>query len=106
MKKTLFVVGLSLLAASFVGAACTGPFCYDDTGASVNGYSFTGAGVGIPDASSTTIAGIVPSKKGQLILCTSCTGNSSTAGGVVMCYSTATLAGSFVILGSSVPVCK
>ncbi len=105
MKKLLIAVGLGLLSGTLY-AACMGPFCYDDTGASVSGYAMGGNGNVLPSASSTTIAGIVPVAKFQFIGCTTCLGNSSTAGGNVLCYSTATAAGSFVIANSTAPVCK
>lgn len=35
MKKVLYVLGLGLISGSLY-AACFGPFCYTDTGASIN----------------------------------------------------------------------
>ena len=104
MKKLLIAAVVGLLSGS-VYAACMGPFCYDDTGASVNGLSMNGNGWVMPTASSSTIASIVP-VVGQYILCTSCTGNSANPSGRAVCYSTGTAAGSFVIAVSTIPVCK
>lgn len=101
MKKIMYVLGLSLMASSLY-AACYGPFCFDDTGASINGYSLTGAGFGVPDASSSTIAALIPLKKGQLVWCNSCIGANASKG--VYCTSTATVVGSFILMSSATAV--
>ncbi len=104
MKKLMFAIGLGLLSGSLY-AACMGPYCYDDTGASIGGLSFDGNGNTVPNASSTTIAGITPKAVGQMIMCTSCTGNNA-SGGKVLCVSTAAVVGSFTIVSSTSPICK
>ncbi len=104
MKKLMFAIGLVLIASGAY-AACMGPFCYDDTGASIGGYSFDGNGLVIPSLSSTTIVGLTPKAVGQLVYCNSCTTNGGTAGKVI-CYSTGTAVGAFVVNASTVPACK
>lgn len=100
MKKLLVAVGLGLISGSLY-AACMGPFCYDDTGASIGGLSFDGNGNTVPSLSSATIAGLTPKGKGQLVFCTSCVSGNSQVG--ALCVSTSTTAGGndFLLLSTA-----
>jgi hypothetical protein len=98
MKKIMLTVGLSLLTGS-LWAACMGPFCYDDSGASIGGLSFDGAGSGLPNASSATIVANTPKAKGVQVFCTTCVAANTLKG--VVCISTGTTASSWEVYGST-----
>lgn len=102
--KRLVMAAMAAMLSGTLYASCMGPFCWDDTGASIGGLSYDGNGSTLPSLSSTTIAGLTPKAVGQTVYCNSCTGNN--VPGKVICYSTATVVGSFVMNVSSTPVCK
>lgn len=99
MKKLLVILGLGLISGSLY-AACTGPFCYDDTGASVNGNLMDGNGYVMPSATKAVILAAAPKAKGQLVMCTDC------AFAQTICISTSALASpatnQYVVLVSTV----
>ena len=103
MKK-LVIAAASLLLAGGLWAACMGPFCWDDTGASVAGLRADGNGLAMPVMSSTTINGIKPVGTGQEILCNTCSNAGSSQFGV--CIDTATNAGAWVLLSSTTQKCQ
>ncbi len=104
MKMILKAIGLSLLTSG-LWAACMGPFCYDDTGASIGGLPVNGNGIGLPVVSSTTLNAITP-YKGQMAYCSTCVSFNAALG--TLCMSTGTVAGSFIAISSAtaVSVCK
>ncbi len=104
MKKIMYIVGLGLLSGS-LWAACMGPFCYDDTGASIAGLPVNGNGVGVPSVSSTTLNAITP-YIGQMAFCNNCVNFNGSKGG--LCVSTGTAVGSMIAVSSAtaLTVCK
>lgn len=105
MKKILYLVGLVALASGIGMAACMGPFCYDDTGAYVNGQPMNGNGIGIPVLSSTSISNLGGVYVGQTVICNTC---ANTSGSYALCIATATTGVKFIITGSTnaVTQCK
>lgn len=85
MKKLFLAVGLGLISGS-LWASCTGPFCYDDTGASVNGNLMDGNGYVIPTQTKATILAASPKVKGQVVMCSDC------AFAQTLCISTSAIA--------------
>lgn len=104
MKRLMYVIGIGLMTGS-LWAACTGPFCYDDTGASIAGFPYNGNGMGVPVVSSTTLNTITP-YVGQFAICNTCTGFAKTV--YVPCVSTGTAVGSFIAISTAaaLSVCK
>lgn len=104
MKKLMYVIGLGLISGS-VWATCLGPFCYDQTGAAISGIGYiNGNGFTMPNASSTTISGIVPLQVGQIITCTTCANG---AGGTFgLCVSSATNSSAWVLVSSPTQKCQ
>jgi len=106
MKKLMFAIGLGLISSSLY-AACMGPFCYDDTGASIGGLQYNGNGQGLPVVSSTTVNTYAPPTVGIEVWCnTTCT--NANGGKGQLCISTGTAAGAFIVLSSATAVtnCK
>jgi|ERR1051326_6140261 hypothetical protein len=103
MKKLMYTIGLGLLSGS-LWAACMGPYCYDDRGATIGGLVADGNGVANPIKSSTTIAGITPTVAGQLILCNTCVNAGRDKMGV--CVSTAANNTSWVLVSSTTVACQ
>lgn len=101
MKKIMFAIGLGLIS-SLANAACVGPFCFDDTGSSVNGLPFNGNGNAIPQVSSATVATLAANSKGQFLWCTTCLKANNGTG--VPCYSTSTVVGGYVLLSTQTTV--
>lgn len=101
MKKLLVAVGVLGLLSSSLYAACTGPFCYDDSGTSIGGYSYTGNGIDIPVVSSATLNGISGHPKGRTVICNNCT--VAVTPGYAICTATSTVTGfrSWVVLNST-----
>lgn len=71
MKKLMLAIGLGLISGS-VWAACIGPFCYDDRGASINGLTFDGNGNGLKSLTLTQINASTPTATGQMVYCSNC----------------------------------
>lgn len=96
-------VGLGLLSGS-VYAACMGPYCYDDTGATIAGFPHNGTGVGLPSISTNTLASS-PNYVGRLVLCNTCAliGGGT---GTVACISTTTTTGYMVHVSSTATRCQ
>lgn len=103
MKKALFVIGGILLTGSLY-AACVGPFCWDDTGASVEGFRIDGNGQVQTVLSSTTIAGLANVKIGQEVVCNTCVNAGTNSYGV--CIATSTVQPAFVLVSSTTIGCK
>ena len=101
MKRLMLVLGLGLISGS-VYAACVGPYCWDDTGATVNGYSLTANGFDVPVLSSTSISQITGGRVGRLVICNTC--NAAVPNnGYAMCVATSSAngIGSYIILNST-----
>ncbi len=94
MNKKL-LVGL-LFAAGVAGAACIGPFCWDENGAYVNGLTVDGTGHEITSMTLATMNSTSPRKAGMLI---------RVSDGVQskLCISSGTLAGAYTVLQSTAP---
>ncbi len=103
MKKLIARGALGLLTGS-LWAACMGPFCYDDVGASISGLIVDGNGAAMPTMSSTTISGVTPRGVGQQIMCTTCANGGVGAQGV--CVDTATNKNAWVMASSSTQKCQ
>jgi hypothetical protein len=97
MKKLVFAVALMLASAGIVSAACSGPYCYDDTGATVTAATaFTGY-VRLPTYTVAQINALPgPTTGAALIECFNCT-----AAAMNICKSSGTANGSWVILAST-----
>lgn len=77
MKKTLLVMSLGFLAGALfcvkqVSASCMGPFCWDDTGASVDGRQIDGDGMGIPVMTLAALKLNTPRAANKLVICSTC----------------------------------
>src|SRR5579871_3234143 len=104
MKKVMYAALIASAVAVGAYAACMGPFCYDDTGATVAGLRVDGNGMGMPSASSTTINGISPKVVGQEIVCTTCVNAGTNRYGV--CVDTAANSGGWVMISSTTQACQ
>lgn len=81
----LMAIGLGLISGSLY-AACSGPFCYDDTGASIGGNLYDGNGATMPAATKAVILAAAPKAVGQLVRCSDCASAST------ICISSSALA--------------
>lgn len=88
------IFGLMLLSG--IGyAACVGPYCWDESGAYVNGKTNVGGPSAPGMYSSSEIRSLSVSTTGfYVIACHNCARNN-------ICFSTGTTPGSFVIIGST-----
>lgn len=72
MKKLLLAIGIGLFAGSLY-AACTGPYCYDDTGATINA---TVGLTGNPYFGGTSLVATINAStapySNQIIVCSDC----------------------------------
>lgn len=91
MKNALIALGLSIGLAAAGYAACDGPFCYDDTGASIEG-----AGLSLTSRTIAQLNAQAPARVGQLVMCSDCTRSA-------VCVSSGTSAGAYVILTATGP---
>lgn len=72
MKKLL--IGLVLLATAGISyAACNGPFCWDDTGGTIQSKVQLGGPLGILSQTSAQIVALTPGTTGQMYFCSDCT---------------------------------
>lgn len=101
MKKIMYVIGLSLIASS-VWAACMGPYCFDDTGASIGGNAYNGLGSAMPSMTKANVAVSSPTAKGQLIFCSDCLNFNSGRGTICVSTASATSQNSYVAISSAV----
>lgn len=106
MKKLMLIVGLSLLGSGLSQAACVGPFCWDDTGASVAGSVENGNGDALPQITKAQALTFKPDVKGQEVWCTDC--NKFNGGLGMPCIATATVVASYIAVasGTAVTVCQ
>ena len=107
MKKLILAIGLGLFSAGSVAASCIGPFCWDDSGVTINGVQDLGSnGVLIPSITRANVLTLKPAYAGQMIFCTGCLDFNNQLG--VPCVSTGTAIGGFIAISSAtaVSVCK
>lgn len=88
MKKVM-LIGL-LFVANIAGAACMGPFCWDDSGAYINGNLNNGNGNSLPSKTIAQINATTPNAAGQRVYCSNCTQSH-------VCVSSGTTNGAYVI---------
>lgn len=88
-----FMVGVA-------GAACWGPFCYDDRGAEINATVTNAAPFGLKSMTAAEAAAHTPTAAGQIIYCSNCLSVSDK-----VCVSTGTGRGAFVKISSGTTVC-
>ena len=105
MKKMLIAIGIGLIAGSAY-AATIGCMTYDDSGCSVAGNLYNGNGIGLLSMTKAAIAALTPTQKGQVVFCSDCSAAMGSKG--LLCYSTATVVGSYVQISSltAVTVCN
>lgn len=105
MKKLMFAIGLGLLSGS-VYASCVGPYCWDDTGATIYSSYTDSNGAGMPNVTTAAINAQTPKAKGQEVFCTDCTAFNGGKGS--LCVSTGTTVGSYMVIssGTAIAGCK
>lgn len=93
MKKFVMVIGFGLMAGSLY-AACMGPFCWDDRGASVGGVLQDGNGSALPSKTRSQISLNAPTIAGQEVYCSDCIQSA-------VCISSGTGIGAYVVVGGT-----
>lgn len=87
------LVGL-LFVANIAGAACMGPFCWDDRGAYIHGRTTDGNGDSLVSFTAALSNTATPTNAGQIVYCSDCTISK-------VCVSSGTGRGAYVVASST-----
>jgi len=101
MKKLMFAIGLGLISGS-VYASCLGPYCYDESGATINATTSHSGAMGLPNETAANIRAKTPSATGQMWYCTDC----NTLNGGFLCVSTGTTVAAYSLVASTTTRCQ